>query len=388
MMRMGTVGALVVLALSATGCEGAPRVAANAGEAGLNPPRVEFAPVVATDSVVVGVVPASVIVPAEHRVTLGPPLEGRIIAWRVGVGQAIEPGTPLIDLEVAGVADLETELAASKDLLAARSRTLNLERQAASQGLSSASEVLAYEVAVAEARARRDAVIGQLAARRKAVGADSGWTWTSAVTGVIERIECPRGQLARPETPCLTVVDTSRAVVRVEVPERWLSRWSGPITGELTLVGEDTPIALTEVRRAPRLDELSRTLAVDLSPSPAAPLTAGRSGRVALVAELRGLSVPAVALTRLDGREVVFAKGKEGTRPVPVERLGRVGEAVVVRALGGETLEPGHEVATRGLFLLKSQHLLSAEGATGPEESGSDEPGSNAPGAQDEGNKP
>lgn len=362
-----SIGALL-LVVSAAGCEGAPRVEAKASEAGLAPPRISFEPVIATDSVVVGVVPASVIVPAEHRLTLGPPLEGRVIAWRVGVGEAIAPGTPLIELEVVGVADLEAALAEAKDLLAARSRTLALERQAAKEGLSSASEVLAYEVAVAEAKARRDALMAQLEAKKKAVGGGSGWTWTSSVSGVIERIECPRGQLARPETACLTVVDTSRAVVRVEVPERWLSRWDGPITGELSLVGEDTPIALTEVRRAPRLDELSRTLALDLGPSEAkAPLTPGRSGRVALIAQLRGLAVPARALTRLDGREVVFAKTPTGSRPVPVERLGRVGDAVVVKALGEERLELGQEVATRGLFLLKSQHLLNAEGAEAAE---------------------
>lgn len=363
-----TVGALVVLVLLAAGCEGAPRVAANAGEAGLAPPRITFEPVVASDSVVVGVVPASVIVPAEHRATLGPPLEGRIIAWRVGVGDAIVPGTPLIDLEVVGVADLEAALTEAKDLLAARSRTLNLERQAAKEGLSSASEVLAYEVAVAEAKARRDALMGQIEAKKRAVGGESGWTWTSSISGVIERIECPRGQLARPDSACLTVVDTSRAVVRVEVPERWLSRWDGPIKGELSLVGADTPIMLGEVRRAPRLDELSRTLALDLGPSGSqSPLAPGRSGRVALIAQLSGLAVPARALTRLDGREVVFAKTPTGSRPVPVERLGRVGDAVVVRALGDETLEPGREVATRGLFLLKSQHLLNAEGAEAAE---------------------
>lgn len=368
-----TVGALVVLALSAAGCEGAPRVAANAGEAGLAPPRITFEPVVASDSVVVGVVPASVIVPAEHRAALGPPLEGRIIAWRVGVGDAIAPGTPLIDLEVVGVADLEAALTEAKDLLAARSRTLNLERQAAKEGLSSASEVLAYEVAVAEAKARRDALMGQIEAKKKAVGGESGWTWTSSISGVIERIECPRGQLARPDSACLTVVDTSRAVVRVEVPERWLSRWSGPMSGELTLIGEDAPISLAEVRRAPRLDELSRTLAVDLGPTASkAPLTPGRSGRVALRAAMRGLAVPTIALTRLDGREVVFAKTAKGTTPIAVERLGRDGERIVVRLLGDSAMPA--EVATRGLFLLKSQHILESEGAESAEPKPGDKP--------------
>jgi cobalt-zinc-cadmium efflux system membrane fusion protein len=118
-----------------------------------------------------------------------------------------------------------------------------------------------------------------------------------------------------------------------------------------------TAIPLVEVRRAPRLDEASRTLTVDLKA--AEPLYPGLSGKVSLLAEVEGLSVPAEALTRLEGREVVFGKSAKGVAPVGVERLGRDGDRVVIQVLG----DAPEEVATRGLFLLKSQFLLeSGEG--------------------------
>lgn len=327
--------------------------------------RIQFVSVEKADMVTVGVVPASVLVPPEHRATLGPPLEGRVLLWRVAVGDTIKPGTPLMDLEVAGVADLEAELTEAQQLVSARSRTLNAERQAASQGLSNASAVLAYEVAVAEARARQQALAVQLAARKNAVGQGSsegsGWVWTSSVTGVIERIECPRGQRAQPDTACLTIVDTSRAIVRVEVPERWLERWPiGAIFGELTLTGTGGPFHVGEVRRASSLDEASRTLAVDLAPREARAMVPGQSGRVALRTSLSQegvIAVPEAALTRLDGKDVVFGRSANGVVPFPVERLGRDGDKVVLRPLG----DAPTEVATRGLFLLKSRHLL--EGA-------------------------
>jgi cobalt-zinc-cadmium efflux system membrane fusion protein len=331
--------------------------------------RTRFEPVHPADMVTVGVVPASVQVPPEHRATLAPPLEGRVLAWRVGVGDTIAPGTALMDLEVAGVADLEAELAEARQLVAARSRTLLAERQAASQGLSNASAVLAYEVAVAEAKARQQALNEQLDARKNAVGRGpeegSGWVWTSSVTGVIERIECPAGQRAQPDMACLTVVDTSRAIVRVEVPERWLERWAigatgHPIEGELTLTGSNTPLSVREVRRAPRLDDTSRTLSVDLAPREATALLPGQSGRVALratVAQAGAIAVPEAAMTRLDGKDVVFGRSAKGVVPIPVERLGRDGDRVVLRPLAAAPTE----VATRGLFLLKSRHLL--EGA-------------------------
>ncbi len=376
---MGCLGCLgLAVALGGLGCargaepapvsvdqrpDGRPSSAAAGGATGEGeaPERVRFEPVVPVSAVTVGVLPASLVLPDEHRMTLGPPLEGRIAAWRVEVGSPVVPGTALADLDVLGIPDLEAALVEAGQLVAARTKTLEAERRAAGQGLSSASDVMAYEVGVAEARARRDALKAQIDARKRTVG--EGWTWTSDVQGVVERVACTRGQVARPDSGCLTVVDAAKVVVRVHVPETWLGRWHGPINGELVMSGDDASIALQEVRRAPRLDEGSRTLAVDFvamgtAKGDTSPLTPGRSGRVALRAALAGLAVPEAALTRLDGRDVVFTPAGEGAVPVPVERLGRDGERIVVRVQGPA---PG-EVATRGLFLLKSRHVLG-EGA-------------------------
>jgi multidrug efflux pump subunit AcrA (membrane-fusion protein) len=311
----------------------------------------------------VGILPAEVVLPPEARMVVAPPLEGRIAEWLVEVGASVEVDTPLARIELLDVGDLQASLEESKRVLAARERTLALERRAASQGLTSATEVAALDNAVAEARARRDALVGQLDVRRKAMRADvqdAGWTWKSASKGLVERVECPPGQVARPDSGCLVIIDPQRAVVRVHVPERWVSRWSvGESMGaELVLAGETEARPLTEVRRAPRLDEQSRTLAVDFMADTI--LQSGRSGRASLTAPARGgLLVPEAAMTRLDGHEVVFAKRGETSSPVRVERLGRHGESAVVRVVeGGEVMT---EVAVAGLFRLKSRHVLANE---------------------------
>ncbi len=324
---------------------------------------VRFAQVQAATAMTVGILPAEVVLPPEARMVVAPPLEGRIVEWLVVVGASVEVDTPLARIELLDVGDLQASIEESKRVLSARERTLALERRAASQGLTSATEVAALDNAVAEARARRDALVGQLDVRRKAMradGDDKGWTWKSASNGIVERIECPPGQVARPDSGCLVVIDPQRAVVRVHVPERWVSRWSvGESMGaELVLAGETEARELTEVRRAPRLDEQSRTVAVDFTA--AALLQSGRSGRASLTAPARGgLSVPEAAMTRLDGHEVVFAKRGETASPVKVERLGRDGQNAVVRvAEGGEVIT---EVAVAGLFRLKSRHVLASE---------------------------
>jgi len=324
---------------------------------------VRFVPVEAATAMTVGILPAEVVLPPEARMVMAPPLEGRIVEWLVAVGTSVEVDTPLARIELLDVGDLQASIEESKRVLAARERTLALERRAATQGLTSATEVAALDNAVAEARARRDALVGQLDVRRRAMRADvqdAGWTWKSASRGIVERIECPPGQVARLDSGCLVVIDPQRAVVRVHVPERWVSRWSaGEAMGaELVLAGETAARALTEVRRAPRLDEQSRTVAVDFTAD--ALLQSGRSGRASLTAPARGgLIVPEAAMTRLDGHEVVFARRGESARPVRVERLGRHGENAVVRVVeGGEVIT---EVAVTGLFRLKSRHVLGTE---------------------------
>jgi len=385
---MASVSVLSALALvgcgegngSATGPERVSRDSAadKAMEAPTSSVRYARAEVATT--LTVGILPAEVVLPPEARMVVAPPLGGRIVEWLVVVGATVEVDTPLARIELLDVGDLLAAIEEGRRVLAARERTLALEKRAASQGLTSATEVAALDNAVAEARARRDALTGQLQVRRKAMRADGdepGWTWKSASRGLVERIECPPGQVARPDTGCLVVIDPQRAVVRVHVPERWISRWvSGESIGaELVLVGEAQARSLTEVRRAPRLDEKSRTIAVDFAAD--ALLQSGRSGRVSLTAPARGgLAVPEVAVTRLDGHEVVFAKRGETAVPVKVERLGRHGDKAVVRvaAGSGEGLGGGisggvgggigggiEDVAVAGLFRLKSQHVLASE---------------------------
>ncbi|MCC6620810.1 MAG: efflux RND transporter periplasmic adaptor subunit [Deltaproteobacteria bacterium] len=304
--------------------------------AGTRPAQARFEAVRSEAEAVLGVLSAEVVLPPEAVMSLSPPLAGRIMQWQVAVGDEVAVGMALATITTSDLADLEAALAEAERVAAARDRALAVEREAMRQGLSAATEVQALEVAAAEVRARRDALSAQLAAKRS-LGADTaerpetagGWAWKSPVAGVVQRLELPVGATASPEAPALSVVAVERARVRAHVPERWLARLPAQVRGRFVPTGGGASLAVTLALRAPTLDPTSRTQVHDFVA--AARLEPGRSGRLELVgpAPEGALAVPAEALTRVEGVEVVFPDQGE---PVPVERVGRTADRVLVRA--------------------------------------------------------
>lgn len=364
----------LVLALGACG-EGGDELPANhprpVSVVGTRPAQARFEPVTAASEAVLGVLPAEVVLPPEAVMALSPPLAGKITRWQVAVGEEVAVGAPLATITTSDLADLEASLAEAERVAVARDKALAVEREAMRQGLSAATEVQALEVAAAEVRARRDALRAQLAARRS-LGADTarraevagGWEWRSPVAGVVKRLDLPVGATASPEAPALVVVAVERARVRAYVPERWLARLPREVRGRFVPTGSEAALAVSLAFKAPTLDATSRTQAHDFVAS--TPLEPGRSGRLELVgpAVEGALAVPAEALTKLEGVEVLFP---EGGAPVSVERVGRTADRILVRAREPGRLAAGAQVAVDGVFLLKSRHVLGLdEGEAAP----------------------
>ena len=152
---------------------------------------------------------------------------------------------------------------------------------------------------------------------------------------------------------CLTIQHDQRVLLQVRIPERHLSLLHGRTTASFTsLSGENSQFI--EVGRSPSLDPHTRSLLIQYQPESDAPLQ-GSSGRATVRTEaVAGLQVvPLAALTRMDGNETVFVHGEDGAEARQVRVHARDGEIAVV-----EGLEGVKEVATRGVFLLKSMASL------------------------------
>jgi len=336
--------------------------------------RVTFAPADSATEVVLITLPGEVVLPPGASRALGPPLPGVVVEVLVAVGDVVEEGQALAVLSSLALSDLVAEEAELVAVLRARERLLATRRPQVQRGVAPRQEVEALELAAREARARLQSLRAQLEARRRlGAEAEDTWRWRAPADGVVSDLRCVAGATVGSETPCVTLLDLARAELRVRAPERLLGALPADGAGALLArwrpIGHPThDLELTLARRAPVVDPASRSLELffrlpgrgDAPLDPA--LVPGASGRVELVlpAPEGLLRLPATALTRLEGAEVVFvrdpgAPGGLPAGPVAVTRIGRAGadgDDVVVRATA--ELPAGAPVAVRGVFLLKS----------------------------------
>lgn len=338
--------------------------------------RVDFAPLEPARDATLVTLPGEVTLPPNASPSLAPPLAGRLRAWAVSLGAAVTAGAPLATLESPALTDLEAEARELSRVLDARRRLASRERAHVAEGLVGATTLFERELGVAEAAARLEAVRAQLAAR-SALGADAGaeWTWRAPIDGVVSALRCSPGAMVGPDSPCVTLLAIADAELRVHVPERLLGLVDASTRARFTAAAApDAPIDLALSRVEPSVDPRSRTRAhhFTLPPCPPDgpcpdPLLPGASGRVDLVvaAPPGVFRVPAAAVTRLDGADVIFvaaapdADEPGGATPIPVERVGRHGAHALVRAPG---LTPDMRVAVGGIFLLKSLRAFGESG--------------------------
>lgn len=351
---------MMVLSLGLAACQTKTEVTSEHAPKGAKP-EPKYETVVAATDVKVMTLTAEISLPTEAVLGLSLPAQASILEWQVAVGQHVEAQTPLAVVQLPEMADLEASQREAAQVVRARQQALAQERKALAAGLSDMSSVQALEVALSEAKARQEAAGRSLAARSTLTKADNGqgWIWKSPVAGRVEGLTCALGTPVSEGERCVQLLDEALVVVRAHVPEQILSQVQNPsLYASLTLAGQTQSWPLELWRWAPRLELKSRTLLAEFK-SKGAPLAEpGRSGRVDLMvkAEEGALLVPEAALTRLEGKDVVFAKDQG---PLVVERLGRAAEGIVVKSEG---LSAGTLVATDELFGLKSLHLIGEGG--------------------------
>ncbi len=335
--------------------------------------RVAFAAITKTDTITKVSLPAEVVLPADAVKALAPPLPGRLVSWSLRLGDRVAAGAPLARVDSPQLTDLaaaERELAA---VVRARRRVAAEQRRQMTAGLTTAQDVQALELSLRESQARLTAIREQLEARR-AMGArdteeeGSSWIWRAPAAGVVQSIDCAAGVVASPEQACLTLLDLTRAELVVRVPERFIGDVGEDVRVAFTAASRpDVSHVLTLTRRDPTLDARSRTLAHYFVPpegdaAAAAVLLPGASGRVELFGEAPAdvHAVPAEAVTRFEGSDVVFVAAGERPAdaiPAPVTVVGRHEGKMLVRG----DLAADARIAVRGVFLLKSLRALGEE---------------------------
>jgi multidrug efflux pump subunit AcrA (membrane-fusion protein) len=315
--------------------------------------RVAWAAAEAAPEVPVATLPAEVAPAPGGLLELGPGVEGRLLQWAVGPGDRVAEGQPLARLASADLSDRLAQVGVLRDRARAAAEQARLIAASADAGVATAAEAQAAAATAAEAQAALRGAEAGLGARADTRAAAGGWAWTAPAAGAVARLSCAPGPVAA-DAVCLALLTDAAAEVHVGLPERLLAWSDGPLRGAWT--GADgTAATLTLRGRAPLLDPRSRQRRLRFEAPAGARV--GASGRLGLLAAADGVvGVPAAALTRLGGEDVVFV-GEATPVPRSVEPVGQDADRVYLRGV-----QPGEQVAVKGVFLLKSLAALAAEG--------------------------
>ncbi|HET7753601.1 MAG TPA: efflux RND transporter periplasmic adaptor subunit [Anaeromyxobacteraceae bacterium] len=312
----------------------------------------------------------------ERRVVhVAPRVEGAIRAVRVGLGERVKRGQPLIEVESVGVGEAESDALAARAALRLAKANHQRQEQLRAERISSEKEYLQsrQELEAAQIRVRaaeeKLARLGMSGADLARARGEGRLVLRAPADGVVLEMHAVGGELVGPEESVVTIGDTSAVWVWADLPEDQLAgvvghRGRGDLRAEVTVKAfPDETFRGAVDFVAPAMDERTRTVKVRVAvKNPDARLRAGMfaSVRIFLPADEQTVAVPRSAVLADEGRSFVFVHhhGEYWVRR-PVEPGRTWHEWVEVKSglTGAET------VVADGSFLLKSDVLRSKMGA-------------------------
>ena len=319
---------------------------------------------------------------ADKRVThLTPRAEGVVRAVRVVLGQKVEAGQPLLEMESVALGEAESQYLESEASLRLARRAFERQAKLREEGISSEREFLVARQELETAGIRTQAAADKLRrmgltppeiealARAGPGGATGKLVIRSPAAGTILEMHAVPGETLRSDQGVFTIGDLSLLWVSADVYEGQVQQvLSHEGHGDMRAVvtsrafpDESFPASVDLV--SPSMDEKTRTLKVRVGvKNPKGRLRAGMFVNVQLFLPSGDEVVlaPRTAVLADEGRAFVFVRhhGEYWVRR-PVEP-GRAsgGNVEVRRGLSG-----GETIATEGSFLLKSDVLRSKMGA-------------------------
>jgi cobalt-zinc-cadmium efflux system membrane fusion protein len=294
----------------------------------------------------IATVPATVTLPPAARVAVTAPFSGAVRQIHVLEGQEVEAGQLLATVISRDALTLASDRARADARLAlARANAARI-GQLAAEGVVAGARADEAQAAsrVAEAdRAEADRIL-----RRGGASDDGTVRLVAPISGRVSRVSVETGGPLDGLTAPFVIDGSNRYALHLQLPERLAGKvrpgmavlLPGGARGEIVSV-------------APGLDPETRSLKAIARIGSAPGLVAGGSLSVTILGDGgdRAVAVPADAVTRLDGRDVVFVRAREGFVARPVAVGGTVdGQTTIV-----EGLAVGAVVATSNLPELKSQ---------------------------------
>ncbi len=308
---------------------------------------------------------------------VGAPVEGRISAVRVQLGDKVRAGDVLAVLDSGTIGRAKAEYFQAEARLKQAEKELAREKQLTADGVST-------QRAVAQAQVDRDVAASELRAaseRLRAVGASPGGSSASPslalsapLAGVILTAKPRVGEAVAPADTLYTVGDLSELWLMVEVYERDLHKVrAGDAVRVEVIAAPGKVFSGTVDHILETIDPMRRAADVRIVlPNADGALRPGMSATARIMTSGNAKSdksggkvedavvVPKDAVQLIDGLSHVFVEKAEGKFELRVVELGPAIEGDVEIARG---LDGGERVVVDGAFILKSQVLKEQMGS-------------------------
>ncbi len=285
------------------------------------------------------------------------PVPGRLMSVSVAPGTRVVSGSVLATMQSPEVSGLQVEYREASEL--ARIARQNYDRQAR---LESEGVVARRNVLEAEATLRQYELAAEGArVRLGIIGADTAGGMiaiSSPIAGTVLTRTAGPGQMVTSEMMLFTVADLSTVMLEVAVPEREIARIRPGMEAVATVSAWPGRIFRGRVSEvAGGVDATTRTVVARIElPNRDMALRAGMHAGIDLIGEDSGNApaVPAEAVQRIDGRQIVFIPGEEPgefeLREVVAEPSGTSGWMIIRNGVA-----VGERLVTTGAFLLRSE---------------------------------
>ena len=277
---------------------------------------------------------------------------------RVRVGEVVEKGAPLFDLESVQVNDLRAERSAVVERVRVAKAQVERMRELRKTDIVSKRALETSEEELAQSQSALASIDGTL--RTTGANASGRMILRAPITGEIVERNAIQGMLATEEDSLAKIVDTSTLWAFCDVSE---SDARGLALGQPVqiLLDHQEPIEGKLDWISPQIDPRSRTVPTRAVVPNDGSLRANQFGRATIYADQSagGVEVPREALQRVEGEFVVFVRDSPGVfSPRIVERLA---EGDWVRVKG--RVKPGDEVVTSGAVFLRTEVMPGSIGA-------------------------
>lgn len=295
-----------------------------------------------------GTVPGTITLPPEARVAVTAPFGGSVVRLFVVTGQAVTKGQALAVVRSIEPVQYGAALARGQAQLDVAQANAARTRQLASEGIIAGARAEEAQAALREAQvavSENRRILAQTGA-----GAGGEITLRAPISGRLAAVSVQTGGPVDGLTAPFVIENTASFMVDLQIPERLAASVHPGM--EISLPGSDGQfVSGNIVSVGASLDPATRSIIARARIGSDPAIVSGKGVMVTLKGsrDISGFSVPAAALTKLDGKDVVFvlSGGVFAVRPVTI--AGRSSDRVTLTS----GVKAGERVATSGLAELK-----------------------------------